>query len=234
MTTINNYFEPNRLLVSWQQPEGTGEGHSRSRHVIAEIYRNDYGVFFRYFADTREFNRALEKGFSGLPAFKILPEPYGTGVIDTFIRRLPPRRREDFKEYLNLHMLPSDFNGSDFALLAYTGAKLPSDGFEIFPDLTDQNGPYEFIFEAAGTRYLNVDLTKLNLGDSVDFKFDPNNAFDPNAINIFVGKQHIGFVPKPYQESIKKLLSEELLTARIEKLNGKPDHPLIYLFAKVI
>lgn len=233
MTIINKYYEPNRLLVSWQQPDGNGVGQSRSRHVIAEIFRNDFGVFFRYFADTPEFNLAKEKGFTGVPAFKIVPEPYGTGSIDIFLRRLPPRKREDFKEYLNLHKLPQDFKGSDFALLAYTGAKLPSDGFEIFPDLIDQEGPYEFIFEVAGTRYLNVDLSKLNLGDSVEFRSDESNIYDCNAISIFCRTQKIGFVPKPYQQSFKKLLSENLLTAKIEKINGKLSRPLIFLFTEV-
>lgn len=233
MNTIHNFFEPNRLLISWQQPDGSGEGHSRTRHIIAEIFRNDYGEFFRYFVETKEFNRALDNGFTGIPAFKIVPEPYSTGAINTFTRRLPPRTREDFKEYLKLHNLPTDFNGSDFALLSYTGAKLPSDGFEIFPDLMDLEGPYEFVFEVAGTRYLEVDFTKLNIGDPIEFKLDEANPYDSNAINIHCGTQHVGFVPKPYANAFKKLIFEGKLKASIERLHMRPSRPIMFLFAEV-
>lgn len=174
------------------------------------------------------------KSHAGMIKHYIETYPEVTGAIATFTRRLPPRRREDFKEYLQLHKLPADFNGSDFALLSYTGAKLPSDGFEIFPDLIDLEGPYEFFFEVAGTRYLNVDFTKLNIGDPIDFKIDERNPYDPNTINIYCGTQHVGFAPKPYVESFKKLLAEGKLKASIEKLNSNSSRPLVFLFAEVV
>jgi len=75
------------------------------------------------------------------------------GVLDAFVRRLPPRSRDDFSEYLDRYRLPNNARFSDLALLAYTGGKLPSDGFEFCADLDQARPPFELVIEIAGFRY---------------------------------------------------------------------------------
>lgn len=233
MKTINNYLKPNRLLISWQQPDGSGKDDSRTRHIIGEIYEDQFGTYFHYFAGTDQFHAAEIKGFKGLQAFPIIEEPYVSGVMNTFMRRLPPRKREDFKDYLSLHYLPLDFDGSDFSLLAHTGAKLPSDSLEIYPDLSDIKGPFELVIELAGTRYLNVDTQILQLNLPITFELDAHNKFDADAIKAFCSGQHIGFIPKPYSKALRPFISANKIKSTIIKLNGKPDRPLIYIFAEI-
>ena len=78
------------------------------------------------------------------------------------MRRLPPRNREDFGDYLYLHGLAAPFKLSDLALLGYTGARLPSDAFALVPEFPVDAGPCEYVMEVAGTRHvLKVPLSDL-------------------------------------------------------------------------
>lgn len=235
MNYIENIFEPSRLWLIWQLTEGDGSGYSRSRRVVAEIVKNDdKDATFRYLVGTPDYEAAVNDGFQGFAAFKLGSESINQGVIEAFSRRLPPRKREDFIKYLSMHRLPENFKGSDFALLGYTGAKLPSDAFEIITDYSDAQQPLEFVIEVAGFRYQNnVSVDELNVGDDVELIRDIENVYDKNAIAIYFKKKKIGHIPKPLVSKMNFWIENNTVEAKIERLNGKPERPLIYLFVKV-
>lgn len=234
MNIIMNFFDPSRLLISWQQPTGSGVGHSRKKFVVAELYKSEQNVFFRYRFDSKDLQDAMSMDFVGHPSFAITDESHtGPNILNTFLKRLPPRNRSDYGEYLRSFCLPANFDGSEFSLLAYTGAKLPSDTFEIYPDLSTISPPYEFIIELAGTRYLNTDLTLLSEGEAVTFEPDPTNAFDSDAINVIAKNQIIGFIPRPLNKDIKQLLLNTRLTAYIHNIKLNASRPLVYIFTKI-
>lgn len=228
---IQHAIEPHRLLLSWQRPIQGVE--SRPRRIVAELLRNGDEVVFRYRTDTPDFIKACEEGFKGFPAFKVERAEHRDGVIDAFIHRLPPRKREDFVNYLERYRLPADFAGSDFALLAYTGAKLPGDGFELIPDMTGVEPPLEIVIEVAGFRHREVPVSSIGLGDSVAFLSEPNNPVDPCAIAIHHKHGHIGYIPKPMCATMAEWIRINSVEAWVERLNGKIDRPLVYLFVKV-
>ena len=151
MSTIENIFEPSRLLLVWHHSQ---PGAPRHRRVVGELVRQGDDASFRYLKDTEDFQAALEEGFYEFPAFS---DKAGgerqSGALDVFMRRLPPRKREDFREYLAQYSLPADFSGSTFSLLGYTGARLASDTFELCPDLSDAEAPLDFVIEASGIQY---------------------------------------------------------------------------------
>ncbi len=232
MNFITHFFEPNRLLLVWQSPDG--EGVKRSRREVAEIVKTQEGnILFRYLVDSADFKLATEDGFLGFPAFDLSKTEHTQGVIDTFVRRLPPRKREDFGKYLNTYMLPENFSGSDMALLAYTGARLPGDGFEIIPDLKNVNLPVEFMVEVAGFRYQTVPIVDLHVDAIVNFSCDKKNEHDSNAIAVSYKNRRIGFVPRPLLESFNKWILGNKVTAKIVRLNGKTERPLVFLLVKV-
>ena len=68
------------------------------------------------------------------------------------MRRLPPRNREDFADYLQVHGLSAPFELSDVALLGYTGARLPSDGFALVPEFPEDIRPCDYVMEVTGAR----------------------------------------------------------------------------------
>ncbi|WP_250520710.1 HIRAN domain-containing protein [Caballeronia sp. NCTM1] len=228
---IEHLVEPSRLWVSWQSPDASGA--SRRRHVVAEITKEDGEPIFRYLDQTPQYQAARREGFEGYPAFNRSKVEHRKGVLEAFVRRLPSRKRGDFSEYLEKHRLPSDFKGSDFALLGYTGAKLPGDGFELCPDLTTVDVPLETIVEVAGFWRQGVPQSELEVGDEVRFCLEPDNAADPNAIAIYSAGRRIGYIPSPMLPMFNNWLRSANVTAHIDRLNGKPERPLVYLFVAV-
>lgn len=234
MNAISQLLEPTRLLLVWQRPL-VGFGR-RTRRVVGEIVRKeDGGAIFRYLSETDDFIEARDEGFQMYPAFRMNRPQHEVNVLDAFTCRLPSRKRGDFADYLSAHSLPADFSGSDFSLLAHTGARLPGDGFEIIPDLSGGRAPFELIVEVAGTRHQDgAQLNSVTAGDLVELRPEPSNMFDPNAIEVLhASGGRLGYVPKPYCEMLHPLLDSGRLSASIQKLNGRPDRRLVYLRVSV-
>ncbi len=232
MNRIQHVVEPHRLLLTWQRPMAGME--RRSRRIVAEIERKAGGAVFRYLENLPDYCDARREGFQGYPAFAIGKGPeYSSGVLDAFMTRLPPRKREDFTEYLAQYRLPANFDGTDIALLAYTGAKLPGDGFEIIPDLADETPPIELVMEVAGFRHQAVAKNSLSVGEPVELVAEPDNPVDPDAIAIHHHAGRIGYLAKPLCSAVANWLRAYTVEANIERINGRPERPLVYLFVKV-
>jgi hypothetical protein len=84
---------------------------------------------------------------------------------------------------------------SRFALLAYTGARLPSDGFSVVDPLVEVRPPCERVVEIAGYRHHGAKLRPSPLpGDKLEFVAEPDNVADPNAIAVKISGNTIGYV----------------------------------------
>lgn len=233
MNRIEHLIEPRRLFLAWQRPMAGTE--RRSRRIVGEIERTSAGALFRYLPAKPDFTKAAGEGFQGFPAFAMSHKSadFSSGVLDAFVRRLPPRNRDDFANYLARFRLPADFRGSDMALLGYTGAKLPGDGFELIPDLEGAAPPLELVMEVAGFRHQEVNTNAIAVGDSVTLELEPDNPADPCAIAIMHSAGRIGYVPGPYCTAFGGWLGRYSVRAVIDRVNGKPDRPLVFLFVAV-
>lgn len=233
MNRIQHIIEPTRLWLVWQP--GELDYRPRRRHIVGEIVRYDDGALLQYLTDTEDFKKAVKAGFVGYPAFKLGDPVHKLGVIDTFMRRLPPRKRDDFHEYLERYRLPEDFSGSDMALLGYTGAKLPSDGFEIYADLAEASTPFEIVLEIAGFRHQSeYRPSDLAVGESVEFVPDPENAHDSMAISIRRNGKMLGWVSRQHLHEFHEWYRNGFsVSGVIERINGTPERPLVYIFVKV-
>lgn len=228
MNSLRHLVEPSRLLMTWQ-PSDEG-APTRTRRVIGEVERDGTGLVFRYLKGTRDFEAAEDAGFKGFPAFRLETAETREGVRESLMRRLPPRNREDFADYLRSHALPAPFALSELALLGYTGARLPSDGFALVPDFPPTALPCEYIMELAGTRHvLQGGLTDLAPGDPVVIKPYPTNPVEADALMAYHQDRPIGYVNRALKAMFNRWLSEGRVSAVIERLNGKPDRPLIYV-----
>jgi hypothetical protein len=229
MMMINNVVEPSCLWLVWQPRTGG------SRYLVAQISKlATDGYSFEYLLDTDDFNNAKLSGFEGYPAFKMTEKVHNKNILEPFIRRLPPKSRGDFKNYLAQNLLTFPFEGSDFALLAYTGAKSPGDGFSLVPDFTDVKGNIKFQLEVVGTRYQdNLDLELVHVGDKVDLVFEPENIHDPFAIAVLHSEGRLGYVNKMLCSFIGKELTNGNVSALVSRKNGTTDRPLIYLLMNI-
>lgn len=210
MSTIEHLFEPSRLFLVWHHLNGDSPQH---RRVVGELIRQGDDASFRYLKGTEDFKAAINEGFLPFPAFaEEKSSEFQSGALDVFVRRLPPRKREDFKEYLSQYNLPPNFSGSAFSLLAYTGARLASDGFELCPDLSDATAPLDFVIEVSGTQYYVDENTSFSEDDEINFESEPNNRHDENAIKVIHNEKIVGYINKALAPSFSKLLS----TGRVE------------------
>jgi len=228
MRTINHIVEPMRLWLTWQ-PAGGG-----SRYVVGFIDRIEGDQYtFTYNFDTIEFHAAVEKGFQGHPAFQIKQQIHTNNVLEPFLRRLPPRKRKDFSEYLRQHLLPADFSASDFALLGYTGAKSPADGFSLISDPVVFDQKCELLLEVAGTRYQSgLNLDNVSVGDSVTFVHEADNVHDKDAVAVVHATGKLGYVNKVHCKAVKAKLRSSKMHAYVAKKNGTPARPLVYLLVE--
>jgi hypothetical protein len=230
MSTIENIFEPSRLLLVWHH---TNSDTPRHRRVVGELIRQGDDAAFRYLKDTEDFEAALDEGFFEFPAFADKNgQESQLGALDVFVRRLPPRKREDFKEYLAQYNLPSNFSGSAFSLLAYTGARLASDTFELCPDLSDAKAPLDFVIDVSGIQYHIDGKVQFLEDDEIFFKEEPENQFDHNAIKIIHSGHMIGYVNKALSPSFSRLLKTGKIKGTILKFSMQKNTPKLLVLVR--
>lgn len=228
MNKLSYIREPSKLLLTWQPP--ASEPHARTRRVVAEVEAEGDDVVLRYLGDTDDFKAALACGFAGYPAFRLNATEHRQGVVEALMRRLPPRKREDFSDFLAKHRLPDPFPLSDLALLGYTGAALPSDGFALVPDFPDRPGPFDYITELAGTRHVyGLNLSGVSVGDEVQFAVDRENPVEKDAVFAVHRGRPLGYINRALRKRLAKWASTGNLSAHVERLNGKPERPLVYV-----
>ena len=231
MRYIEHIVEPDRLLLSWQP---TIEGRCRQRLFVAELLRNDDDASLVYLTAEEEFSKAQSMGFDCFPGFSIEKETH-EHVLSSFIKRLPPRNRADFGRFLGALRLKSDADISDFALLGYSGAKLPDDGFTVIHPFGNASPPFELMLPIQGyIHYMNDIQAELSTEMQAFFEPEPENEHDPQAIKVLINGVRIGYVCRGLTASFHKWIQAGLaITAFVERINGTQQRPKIFLHVSV-
>jgi hypothetical protein len=229
MNFINHIIEPTRLFLSWRILDGLA-----TRYIVAELYKtNESTVDFKYLTETEDFRKAQEKGFVFHTAFQDIHLTY-YNVLDTFTRRIPPRKREDFSKYLAGLRLKGDAVLSDFALLGYSGAKLLSDSFSIIHPFDHVKGKCELFLEVAN--FKKEFKEKIEIGMPVSFLIEPSfKNSKEKRIQVIIFKQVVGEIHQVLVPSFFDWLEQNRIEcAVVEKVNGTLDCPNIYLYVAVL
>jgi len=230
MNWITNIIEPPRLLLVWQP---LSDAVSRSRRIVGEIIRDDSNYTFRYLPGTEDFNAACHLGFEGYPAFDISEREHTHGVLESFMLRLPPRKRSDFSKFLASFRIPAEAIVSDFALLGYSEARLPGDGFSIINPYDDAVAPCQFVSEVSGYRHHKGLEMELEVERELAFEPDRENPFDANAIKITVESVTIGYVNKCQTAAFSSWIRCGRVHATIDRKNGTTLKPRLLMFVSV-
>ena len=214
MRFIEHIIEPTKLLLAWQSSD---EKH-RIRYIVAELNRVGDEINLMYLVNTEDFRKAQSRGFESYPAFQDTNKVHHN-VLDAFMRRLPPRTRGDFSLYLEGLRLKPETQFSDFALLGYSGAKLPSDGFSIIHPFNNVESACELLIEAAGFRHIKKDHDiEITIGDSASFSKQFNDTTQEEAIRITTADgKHIGYVNRGLIPTFFDWIAEELLVLGLKK-----------------
>lgn len=233
---IQHVVDPRRLLLAWQAPDQFGD---RFRWAVGEIRRDNGDYSFRYFrgADFEGLNRGRTEadlaahGYRGYPVFDRRHTLHSRNAIASFLRRVPPRGRADFRDYQQQFRLKADLEISDFALLGITEAKLSSDGFSLVDPLDDVSSPRELLLEVAGYRYYRDRLPRVPVvGESVEFLPEPDNIKDHNAVQVRINQHCVGYVNRLQSTAFLQWVAQRRVAALIERINGDPDRPRVFMF----
>ncbi|ATH76803.1 hypothetical protein CLM76_03965 [Vreelandella venusta] len=227
---IEHIVEPQRLLLFWQ----ARESRNRSRYRVGQLVMRDGEVILQY-AQGSELAEAKEMGFEGYPAFPLKKTEHSHQVMEAFKRRLPPRNRQDFTRYLELRAIPANADFSDFALLGYSGAKLPNDGFELVHSFDDSPDIFELLIEVAGFRHESeLEAEHLQVGNKVLFIAEPENLFDDRAIRMESAGKKLGYAPRGHLDMLHRMLDQgAVLDGEVFRINGSPDRRLVYVLTQI-
>lgn len=235
---IERVAEPRTLFLAWQAPDNK---NNRFRWAVGVLERAGDDCTLRYLYSGAEFERRnqgrpfdqlIGLGYQGYPAFPLRKEMHVGGVLSAFMRRLPPRTRPDFEEYKRQFRLPPDLRLSDFALLAQTEAKLPSDGFSVVDPLAGEIERCDLMLEVAGYRYY-APKVQLAVGDLLTIRAEPGNEHDPDAVVIRAADQTVGYINRLQAGAFKQWLAERQVSGLIERLNGRLEKPRAFAFVRV-
>lgn len=230
MHYIEHIIEPKKLLLIWQSQRIA----HRTRYIVGELEAVNGQFTLKYLVGTPDFEEAKKWGFESYPAFPHLDKVYDN-VLDAFMRRVPPRTRGDFPQYLQGLRLKTDTQFSDFALLGYSGAKLPSDGFSLLHPFSNIHIACELLVEAAGYRHLHSNFEGISLNDAVTFEPHFNSDQQQEEIEILANGRRIGNVTRGLLPTFSDWIAKQRIeNAWIEKLNGTPDSPNVYIYVKVL
>ncbi len=220
---ITRIIEPDRLDLIWK-----GSVEPFTNYRVGEVLKQSGAYVLRYLTGTSDFRLACEAGFNGYPGFKVSIPEHKENVLETLKKRVLPRSRDDYQDYLIAHGLSPELELSEFALLGYSGGKLPSDGFVFLHPFNNATGTFSFVTEASGYRYSRQADSSLRVGDKVELIEEPDNPYDPDAIKLCVQGQKIGYINRCQTSLFKKIISKknEII---VYKLNGSESRPRLFL-----
>lgn len=231
MNYIQNIIEPNRLFLAWQPRREIDE--TRTRRAIGELFKRDGNVVFRYMVEADDYRKAIEFGLEPYIPFVDQTREYVSSVVDIFSQRLPPRSRRDFSLYLESLCIRHGQEISDFSLLGYSGAVLPSDSFSIVNTFEGINTNCQFLLEIAGFRYYSDQLGNIGIGTKVEILAEPDNIYDSYAIKLAVNGQKIGNINRLMLPAFHRWLSAKNIDIVVERIEGNIDRVRVFVFVSV-
>ena len=226
---ITEPIQTSRALLTWQRPlEQFG---TRDRLAVAELVQRKAGVEFSYL-DEKHLAQARKTGFSGYPGLALENQHEINTATDILTRRLPPRNRPDFQDFMETFGLSSQAHFSELSLLAYTGARMTSDSFGVTETFEGFDRPFRYIFDVSGYRHYRKD--DLNIDEPVAFRHEPTNQHDPNAVEVVrQDGARLGYVNRLQAPSVLRWLGQGRIEARVFSQNGRSVYPRLFVMADI-
>lgn len=239
MNWIHNVAQPNQLILAWQPADIDTD---RFRWAVATLKSEESGCVLRYLRPGsgfeemnpgKSYDQLRELGYEGHPSFDLRQEVHSGDVLATFLRRLPPRGRSDFRDYLHRFRIADELEVSSLSLLGLTEARLPSDGFSFVDPLDKNILTCELMLEVAGYRHYVSSAPSIKVGDVVDLAHEPDNKFDCNAVRVLAQGATLGYINRLQAPTFLHWLSHRDLGAEIERVNGSVERPRAFIFVRI-
>jgi hypothetical protein len=200
------------IYIAWKKTEGS------RRSIIAKIKRNaSEGITFKYCEDG--YKVARDNGLEFFFGFKNAEELTAEQVEHLLSQRVISKERPDRNEYLSFW--EADGVHDTFDMLALTQGKSPTDNFEFLADYHPKSG-LTFVTDLAGISHRNLPKGTVQKGDILTFRRERSNPFDKNAVAVYKGDVHVGYIKQVHKYAFlhKKARIPELQVKGVDQ-NGK-------------
>ena len=87
----------------------------------------------------------------------------------------------------------------------------------------------DLMLEIAGYRYYPKDI-QLSVGDPVNLAPEPQNPYDPGAVQVQMAGCKIGNINRLQAPAFQQWLVERQVTAVVERLSDRPGKPRAFIF----
>lgn len=230
---LKKLVEPTVLFLMWKNAKG-------KRFKVGELYPDRF-IYEPH--DSADMQKAKNFGFKGFPAFSIDKLEH-KNPVEIFMRRCPPKDRSDYGVYLKSFGLNPDHadvkNLTDFALLGYCGAYVPTDPFNLVNPFLRVSSPFDFIMQVAGAHHtyfeshIPQEASSL-INQKINVQPEPENEFDPYAVALYLTNgEKLGYVQKNLSKSFLEWNKQGLInTVEVCRTNGRPDHPYVYAYIQI-
>ncbi len=228
---ITDPIQTRRALFTWQRPlEQPG---SRDRFAVAELLQCEGGVAFSYL-DEGSLAPVMEAGFRGYPGLALGDAHEAETALDVLARRLPPRDRPDFHEFLETFGLSPQADFSNLSLLAYTGARVTGDSFGVTETFDGFDRPFRYVFDVSGYRHYRNDALDLAVDEPLIFRLEPTNEYDSDAIEIARENDvRLGYINRLQAQTVRGWIEHGNIDARVFKVNGRSAYPRLFVMADI-
>ena len=212
------------------------QNHTGKRYIVGEIVKENNSYTLNYF-DNINFSEDAKEQYSGFVAFDMnTKKSYDNGVMELFQKRLPPKQRQDYSDYLRSNRINENLknNLDSFTLIGLTGGQIEGDGFSFQPVIDVNNNNFQVFFNIAGFRHHSNYPNDINLlrDKQVTLHAEKYNQHDAHAIKIMYKDYNLGYVPYGYNKEIHKFL-DRIDFAIISKINGIFTRPNIGLVVSI-
>jgi len=229
---ISNPIHTKSAHLIWQSPlEGGG---SRRRLPVAVLRaKGDDAVSFEYLKDAESYSEAVSEGFDGYTGIP-LDRDDNSDAINTLGRRLPNPERSDYEAFLNRFGLQMEHSLPTLSLLAYTGAKLTSDSFSVSDTFEGFDRPFQYIFDVAGRRHYIDQTPSPEAEDTVFFRREPENEYDPQAVAVLDdAERRCGYLNACQAQAANRWLADGSMSGRVFRVNGRISYPRLFVIADI-
>ncbi|MCM1333467.1 MAG: HipA N-terminal domain-containing protein [Bacteroides sp.] len=190
------------LNIFWQEPQ---------RHQRFQIGTLSYDGSCYLFQYVKDFSRLEEKGFIEILPFLDRNKIYKSKeMFAVFLSRLPDRKQIGIERILQKYGL-TEYDA--FELLARSGGRVPGDTMEfIVPINRESKKPIQF-FIAGVSHGSFCELSEtygqcglIPTGSLLEYKTEPENDYDENAIVLLWKGKKVGYIPFYYSKDFSDMI----------------------------
>lgn len=183
-------YEFNSITLMWRSGKGS------RRIAIGSLSKDKVNgaLKFEYSQDGINEAKKIDSHFAGYPGLPIDSSNFESSLLEEiFFSRLINTERNDARQLLDFWLVDPLRYSDKYYLLAQTQGLSFSDTFEFVPRYFKSH-KNSFITDIAGLSRIPYDLSKLHIGDKLQFILEPENEYDPNAVYVSHNMEKIGYI----------------------------------------